>query len=346
MNAARKVFASEKDARAAGAYYAALCGQPWALKRNEYPIVKAVAEGVNSSGGFLVPTELSRAIIELRDIRGAYRAGCGGATPMKSDLDQIPRRVGALSASFTAEGAAISESSASWDNVALVAKKLAVLTRSSTELSEDSAASFGETLTREIAYAFSAKEDDCGFNGDGTSTYGGIRGITQLLIDGGHNAGKVAAAGGHPTFKLLDGTDIAAVIAALPSHALADAAWYISNFGYATTFCRLAATSGGIVNTTVNGVVMPSFLGWPVRITPVLPQVGTTLNGSVMLMFGNLAQAATLGETRGISIAVSMQRYMDQDMAAWRATERIDAVNHDVGDNTNAGPIVGLVGTT
>jgi hypothetical protein len=52
MSNTRRAFANEKDARAAGAYYAALCGQPWALKRNEYPIVKAVAEGVNSSGGF------------------------------------------------------------------------------------------------------------------------------------------------------------------------------------------------------------------------------------------------------------------------------------------------------
>jgi hypothetical protein len=53
-----------------------------------------------------------------------------------------------------------------------------------------------------------SKEDDCGFNGDGTSTYGGIRGVTQLLIDNSHNAGKVAATTGHPTFAEIDATDI------------------------------------------------------------------------------------------------------------------------------------------
>ena len=34
----------------------------------------------------------------------------------------------------------------------------------------------------EIGYAFAAKEDDCGFNGDGTSAFVGISGLAMKLV--------------------------------------------------------------------------------------------------------------------------------------------------------------------
>src|SRR5205823_1181818 len=104
-----------------------------------------------------------------------------------------------------------------------------------------------------------------------------------------------------------------------------------------------AASSGGIVTMTVNGVTVPTFLGFPVQLTPVLPQVGTALN-SIMLLFGDLSLAATVGERRGISIRVSSERLLDTDQLLWRGTERFDIVNHDLGDASVAGPVVGLMG--
>src|SRR5712671_452282 len=96
----RRAYATEKEAARAGTWFAAVAGAEWALKRNDLPIVKAAAEGVNTSGGFLVPPELSAKIVELRDQRGIFRLACGGAEPMKSDSDSIPRRTGGLSAFF------------------------------------------------------------------------------------------------------------------------------------------------------------------------------------------------------------------------------------------------------
>jgi hypothetical protein len=87
----------------------------------------------------------------------------------------------------------------------------------------------------EIAYAFASKEDDCGFNGDGTSTYGGIRGLTVLAIDGSHNAGKYTAASGHNTFATLDNADLTNLIGTLPQYALPGAKFYVSQLGFAQT---------------------------------------------------------------------------------------------------------------
>src|SRR6266446_4754582 len=137
MTARARVYKNENDARRAGNWFAAVAGNEWAAKRNDLPIVKAAGEGINSAGGVLVPGEIETAIIELRDVRGVFRSAVGGGSPMKSDNDTVPRRTGGLTAYFTAEGAAITESQAAWDNVGLTTKKLATLTRSSSELPED-----------------------------------------------------------------------------------------------------------------------------------------------------------------------------------------------------------------
>jgi HK97 family phage major capsid protein len=95
---------------------------------------------------------------------------------------------------------------------------------------------------------------------------------------------------------------------------------------------------------TVNGITVPTFLGFPVEITPVLPQVGTTLAGSVMVAFGDLSMAGTLGDRRKVTVNFTTERFADTDQIGVFGSERVDIVNHDLGDNTTAGPIVGLVG--
>jgi HK97 family phage major capsid protein len=314
-------------------------------KDNGVVITKAQSEGVNSAGGFLVPNEMMDTIIDLRETFGVFRQNAQ-VVPMTSDTLDWPRRVGGLTAYFVAEGVAATESSASWDNVNMVAKKLAVLARISNELNEDAIISVADTLTREIAYAFASKEDDCGFNGDGTSTYGGIRGITQLLIDANHTAGKVAAASGHPTFATLDGTDLANLIGKLPAYALPRAKFYCSSVAFAVTFERLVAAAGGNSISTLDGEIQYRYLGFPIEIAQKMPTVTTTLNGSVMILFGDLALASAMGERRVVTIKRSDERYFESDQIGLLGTERIDINNHDLGDTTSAGPIVGLVGTT
>lgn len=308
-------------------------------------ITRAQSEGVNSAGGFLVPNEMMNAIIDLRETFGVFRANAQ-LVPMSSDTLMWPRRTGGLTAFFTGENTAVTESQATWDNVNLVAKKLAVLTRLSTELSEDAVVSIADIMTSEIAYAFASKEDDCGFNGDGSSTYGGIRGLTQLIIDNSHNASKVAAPSGQPTFVTLTGATIASLIGALPAFALPRAKFYMSSVGFAVTIERLSSAAGGNTISTLDGSVQYRYLGFPIVITQKLPTVTTTLNGSVMMLFGDLALASAIGERRSATIRRSDERYFEQDQIGILGTERVDIVNHDVGDNTNAGPIVGLVGTT
>ena len=154
--------------------------------------IRVQVEGINTAGGFLVPDEMERAIIDLREEYGNARKNCR-FKPMSSDHSITPRRTGGVTAYFIGETTAITESEKSWNQVELTAKKLGALTRMSTDLSEDAIINIADDLAQEMAYAFAAKEDACCIDGDGTSTYGGMIGIRPKMIDGSHAGSYVSA---------------------------------------------------------------------------------------------------------------------------------------------------------
>lgn len=335
---------AEKQAYRFGKWFLATLGNQKAIQWCADAGVQLLAqsEGVNTAGGYLVPEEFSRTIIDLREQYGIFRR-YARIVPMGSDTLHVPRRVSGLTAYFTAENTAITESDKVWGNVQLIAKKLATLTRYSSELDEDAIISISDDLASEIAYAFALKEDQSGFIGDGTSTYGGIVGVAVAIDDGTHTASVVAGAATHTGFGTLDLADYEGVIGKLPQYALAnDPAWYMSSLGFATSAARLMYAGGGNTVDNIGGGVGPSFLGYPVRISQVLNAVAGADASKIKALFGSLRLAAMMGERRGITIRTSMERYFELDQIAIRGTERIDINVHDLGDNTTPGPMIAI----
>jgi len=308
-------------------------------KTHGVPVTKAQGEGVDSAGGFLVPEELMANIIVLREQFGVFRQECQ-VVPMGSDTLNWPRRTGGLTASFTGENQSVTESQAAWDNINLTAKKLGALTRMSNEIAEDAVISVADWLVGEIAYAFAAKEDDCGFNGDGTSTYGGMRGLTVLAVDGNHNACKLTASSA--TLTSLAMKDLTGLIGVLPQYAIAGAKWYMSQQMFYTVVATITAGAGGNRIDVLTQGIEKRLLGFPVVIAQKLPLV-TPGSGKAMFFFGDLSKAAAMGERRGVTIKRSDHRYFENDQIGLLGTERFDINVHDMGDNTNAGPLVALI---
>lgn len=339
---------AEEDAYRSGMFIRATMlgdakSEAW-CREHGVQIVKAQSEGINTAGGFLVNSEMSQAIIDYREEYGTFRQNCR-LVPMGSDSMMIPRRAGGLTAYFVNENGAMTESQKNWDQVQLVAKKIAALTRMSTELADDAVINIADDLASEMAYAFAVLEDSCGWNGDGTSAYGGIQGIRTKIIDGTHTAGAKSAASGHDTFAEIDATDLATLMAALPKYAERNAKWYCSQVAWNLVFQRLVAAGGGnTIDTLTGGKPRRQYLGYEVVIDQTLPTVTTSLQNVAMLFFGDLSLAARMGERRGITIKTSGERYFEYDQIGIQATERIDINAHDLGDNTNAGPLVALVG--
>jgi HK97 family phage major capsid protein len=88
-----------------------------------------------------------------------------------------------------------------------------------------------------------------------------------------------------------------------------------------------------------------SYAGVPIVVTPKMPGTGS-LAGKVALVFGDMRSAVALGSMRELAFMTSAQRYLDTDQIAVRCTSRFDVVPHSLGDNTTAGPLVALTGTT
>lgn len=312
---------------------------------NHMPDYRAAqSEGVNTAGGFLVPTQLEQTIIDLREQYGVFRQNTT-VMPMSSEVAEIPRRSSGLTAYFTGEATAITDSTAGWDLVRLNARKIGVLSHFSSELDEDAVISIADNFAREAAYAMALKEDQCGFLGDGTSTYGLIRGVLpQLEVSG--MAGRVVAASGHDTFAEVDATDIAKLIAGLPAYALPGAKFFCSSVAKAIVFDRLLTGAGGNTMVNVGGNVVPSYNGYPIIVSQVLPSTQSTINLTTLILFGDLSMASIMGQRRGVTLSRTDALKFAEDQVSVKATERFDINVHGVGNTSTAGAIVALIGTT
>lgn len=307
-------------------------------------IMNAAATSPNTAGGALVPEPLSTAIIELMDTYGLMRQSAD-VVPMTSDTLSIPRRTGGLTAYFIGENQEGTESDGTWDNVNLVAKKVMVLTRMSSEIAEDAIVSMADKLTMEIALAFALKEDQCGLIGTGTSTYGGMIGVLVKAIDGDHALAKVEAASGHDTFAEVDADDLLKLMAAVPLYARQGAAWYCSPTAKSLIIDAINMSGGGNTAQILASAAQEAFLGYPVRMTPIMNDDATaTLNGGVMIAFGNMAKAVTMGTRRDIRVQLSEHRYFELDQVGVKGTERFDINVHDLGSATVKSPFAVLVG--
>lgn len=320
--------------------------QQW-CKDNGIPmIMNAAVEGDDTKGGFLVPDVLERAIIDLREAYGLFRQ-VARIRPMSSDFMTVPRRAGGLTALPIGEGVEITESTKLWSAVNLTARKWGVLAKYSSEVAEDAIINIADDLAQEIAYAFAVAEDTAGLNGDGTSTYHGITGVVtkfQAVIGAGQLAGAMDAATNHDTFAEIDNTDLTNLMGKVPIYALGRSSWICSGVCWATVFARLQAAAGGNTKMDLSGQMMDSYLGYPILKSPIMPTTTGDLSDKVMLLFGDPRSAISMGTRRGVSLAVSTERYFETDQIGIRGIERFDINVHDIGDATTPGPLVALIG--
>jgi HK97 family phage major capsid protein len=300
--------------------------------------MKGHVEGINSQGGFTVPDEFENELITLREQYGVFRRNAR-VVPMSSDVKRIPQRASTVTAYFVGEASAITESQQVFDQVQLVAKKLGVVTTISSELNEDNVVNLGDDLAGEIAYAFALKEDDCGFNGDGTSTYGGIVGLATALADATYQVSD----GGQTTYAAVTQAEISAGFRKLPAWAAQrnNIKIFCSKNAYHGIFERLAMAAGGVTAAEMaNGLVAPKFFGYPVEFAQVIPV--TESASATFAYIGDLAQGCYFGDRRQQTVAFSDSALnaFEQDEIAVRGTQRFDILCANVGSASAYGALV------
>lgn len=312
--------------------------------------VRSHMEGDNTKGGWLVPTELSTDILDVRALHSTFRQ-FARVVPMTSDHKEFRQRKGGLEAFPIGEGKQFSKSELDFGNVSLTAKKWGVLADNSSELSEDAFVSWADEMTGEIARAFARKETECGFYGDGTSQYHGITGLIPALRALNSDVAKIAAlqvASGNEwgEITLADFIGVTSRIGSL--YANSPKRWYCSQQFYTNVMVNLAMAAGGnAAAEIVNGVARNSFLGYEVVIVEGFPTAQA--NSQIPVLFGALDQAVMFGDRTGIAIAMSEHVEFENDMLVWRGRERFDINCWNLGNAADAiadleyGPVAGLI---
>ena len=305
-------------------------------------------EGVNIQGGYLVLPEFDASVVKLELQYGKFEPNARNV-PMLSDQKMRDRKTGGLTMVAVGESEAGDESTMGWDQFQLIARKWMVLTRITNELSADSIINIMDELASDVARASAKKKDEAGFAGDGTSTYHGITGINQKLIDinGVDEGGGVIVA----TDNIMSGvtiTDFNKTVAILPDFPGLVAKWYCSKFFYHSVMERLLTALGGITLPSVEaGGSQRQFLGYPLVFSEVFPKSDT--NSQVLALLGDLDLSSDIGDRQATTIAQSTsasvggQSVFERDQLAIRWTERWDISNHDLGTATVAGPVVALI---
>jgi HK97 family phage major capsid protein len=161
----------------------------WKQMRNktDFEVRNALQIGQDSEGGYLVPDEFERTLVEALNEENIFRQLAKVISTSSGDK-KIPVSTSKGNASWVEEEGLIPESDDTFGQVSIGAFKLATIIKVSEELLNDSAFNLEQYIAKEFARRIGAKEEEAFFSGDGTGKPTGI-----LAAAGGGEVGVTAA---------------------------------------------------------------------------------------------------------------------------------------------------------
>ena len=304
---------------------------------------KAMGEGTLTGGGALVPDELSSIIVQKLGVFGKFRRNVT-IVPIGSGQQTFPKVQSDLTIYCPGEGKEITPSDIDFSLLKLVPKAWCALAILSSELDEDAIVGIGEIIGTSMVRIMTKKEDEVGFIGDGTSTYFGMTGICQALLNVdaviANIQGLVVAAGN--AYGEITLGNFREVIGTLPDDCDETAKWYMHKKFYHNVVYPLAETAGVANLFEILSDRKERYLfGYPIEFVHSMPW--EEANSQICVLLGDLRMGAYLGERKQITIEQSPHVLFTQNQIAVRGVERIDINAFGVGDTTDPGPIVGLI---
>ena len=152
------------------------------------PVIRnALQIGTDTEGGYLVPDEFERTLVDTLEDENIFRRLSNVITTSSGDR-KIPVVASKGTASWIDEEGAIPESDDSFGQVSIGAYKLGTMIKVSEELLNDSVFNLETYIAKEFARRIGNKEEDTFFTGDGSGKPTGI-----LAATGGAQLGVTAA---------------------------------------------------------------------------------------------------------------------------------------------------------
>lgn len=284
----------------------------------------AFSSTVPSEGGFLIPevlrSELLRVSLETSVVRSRARV-----IPMESlrvpfpaidSTSNVSSVYGGIIGYWTEEGAALTESSASFGRVVLDAKKLTAYTTVPNELLSDSIGSFQAFIDQIFPEALGFYEDIAFMTGNGVGMpLGALNALNPAII-------SVAKESGQATATIV-WENIVKMFARMLPTSLGRAVWIasIDTFPELATMALSVGTGGSAIwlNNGAQGPPM-TILGRPVIFTEKAPAVLGTVGDISFVDFGFYL----IGDRQVMSAMSSPHFKFGNDQTAYRIIERVD----------------------
>ena len=157
-----------------------------AMRTNFRQISDVLSEGVDANGGYLVPEEYDRRLIDVLDEENVMRAL--GTTITTSGEHKINIAATKPAAAWIEEGGALTFGDATFDQIILDAHKLHVAIKVTEELLYDNAFGLENYIIQQFGKALANAEEDAFINGTGKGQPLGI-----LAATGGAQVGVTTA---------------------------------------------------------------------------------------------------------------------------------------------------------
>ena len=299
----------EKIGTASDAYRDAFWNQVRSRNGISYEIRNALSVGVDSEGGYLVPDEFERTLVQALEEDNVIRAHAHVFTT-SNGIHKIPVVATKGVANWIDEGAAYGESDDVFAQEQIDAHKVGTLIKVSEELLDDAAFDLQSYISREFTRRIGAKEEEAFIVGDGSKKPTGL-----LHATAGAEVGVTAAGAAAITAdELID------LYYSLRSPYRKKAIWVL-NDGTVRAIRKLKDQTGQYLwQPGLRNGEPDMILGKPLYTSAYMPILEA---GAKTIMFGDLSYY-WIGDRKGITFKRLNERYADYGQIGFLASKRVD----------------------
>ena len=277
--------------------------------KNSYDVHNALQIGTDSEGGYLVPDELERTLIESLEEENVFRSIAKVITTSSGDR-KIPVVATKGTAFWVDEEGAIPESDDAFGQVSIGAYKLATMIKVSEELLNDNVFNLEAYIAKEFGRRIGAKEEEAFFIGDGTGKPTGIFNAT-----GGAQLGITATSA---TAITID--EVMDLFYSLKSPYRKNAI-FVMNDATVKAIRKLKDGSGQYIwQPSIQAGAPDTILNRPVKTSAYVP---TIASGAKSIAFGDFGYY-WVADRQGRSFQRLNELFAATGQVGFRATQRVD----------------------
>lgn len=293
----------------------------WDMMRgnNTLEVRDALSVGTGSAGGYTVPDEFERQLVQSLDENNVFRR-IAKVIRTQSGTRTIPIATDSGSASWIEEGASIGESDVSFDKATLSAYKLGCLIKVSNELLNDSAFDIAAHIAQRFGVRFGNAEENAFLNGTGPSANPGTpsqpTGILTTLT-ANTTAGSAVDLSFDDMYKLYY---------SLKAPYRSNAAWVCSESVMLKLMMLKDGNSNYVWKPSLEVGKPDTFLGHPIYTSQYMPGLTGTASqdkNKKVVLFGDFSYY-WIADRQNRTVKRLNELYAATDQVGFLGTQRVD----------------------